>query len=400
MNYQFYKNLACLLFVLLLVYSKVYSQKNTIKSFDPGNVWNDTNGEHINAHGGGVLFYNDKYYWFGEHKTEGRSGNSAQVGVRCYSSVDLCNWVNEGVALAVVNDENSEIIKGCVIERPKVLYNSVTKQFVMWFHLEYKSNGYKAARAAVAVSDNVIGPFRYVKSFRPNDNVWPLNYSGLKVADNREADFTWWTPEFYKAVDEGLFVKRDFEKGQMSRDMTLFVDDNGKAYQIRASEENLTIHISRLTDDYLSFTNEWIRAFSGGHNEAPAVFKYNQKYYMITSGCTGWEPNEARLAVADSMMGQWRYIGNPCIGENADKTFFSQSTYVLPLNDPKDSFIFMADRWTPNNPIDGRYVWLPIVFKNDIPQITWFPEWDLSLFESVKANKLNYSSTIESQKVK
>lgn len=53
------------------------------------------------------------------------------------------------------------------------------------------------------------------------------------------ADFgdKWWTPEWTKAVEEGLFVRRDFEGGQMSRDMTVYVDEDKKAYHIFASEE-------------------------------------------------------------------------------------------------------------------------------------------------------------------
>lgn len=72
----------------------------------------------------------------------------------------------------------------------------------------------------------------------------------------------------------------------MSRDMTLFVDDDGKAYHIYSSEENLTLHIAELTDDYLQHSGRYIRIFPGGHNEAPALFKKDNMYWMITSGCT------------------------------------------------------------------------------------------------------------------
>lgn len=34
----------------------------------PAGVWNDVNGEYINAHGGGILLFDSKYYWFGEHR--------------------------------------------------------------------------------------------------------------------------------------------------------------------------------------------------------------------------------------------------------------------------------------------------------------------------------------------
>ena len=46
----------------------------------------------------------------------------------------------------------------------------------------------------------------------------------------------------------------NYSDGQMSRDMTLFVDGDGTAYHIYSSEENLTLHIAELSDDYLSNT--------------------------------------------------------------------------------------------------------------------------------------------------
>jgi hypothetical protein len=47
----------------------------------------------------------------------------------------------------------------------------------------------------------------------------------------------------------------------------------------------------------------------------------------------------------------------------------------------KDAFIYMSDRWTPENAIDGRYVWLPISFEDDRPVIRWHDEWDLTIFD-------------------
>jgi beta-xylosidase len=148
----------------------------------------------------------------------------------------------------------------------------------------------------------------------------------------------------------------------------------------------LTIHIAELSDDYLSFTGKYAMMEPMGHNEAPAVFKHKGKYYMIASGCTGWDPNAARSFVAESIWGPWKALGNPCIGEKAELTFESQSTYILPVNGKKDAFIFMADRWRPQNPIDGRYIWLPIQFKDDRLVLEWLDKWDLSFFDKVKRN--------------
>ena len=79
----------------------------------PTKMWNDMNGEYINAHGGGILTYGGKYYWFGEHRPA--TGFATEVGVSCYSSTDLHNWKYENVALAVSQEAGSEIEKGCII---------------------------------------------------------------------------------------------------------------------------------------------------------------------------------------------------------------------------------------------------------------------------------------------
>jgi hypothetical protein len=46
----------------------------------------------------------------------------------------------------------------------------------------------------------------------------------------------------------------------------------------------------------------------------------------------------------------------------------------------KNAFIYMGDRWTPKNAIDGRYIWLPILFEDGKPILRWFDQWDLSIF--------------------
>ena len=79
----------------------------------------------------------------------------------CYSSRNLTDWKNEGVALSVVDNDSSDIARGCILERPKVIYNAKTGKFVMWFHLELKGKGYAAARAGVAVSDTPAGPYPF-----------------------------------------------------------------------------------------------------------------------------------------------------------------------------------------------------------------------------------------------
>ena len=367
-----------LLFGSLLLASCKGRQEGTTVGLVLPTEWKDISGEYINAHGGGILSYEGKYYWFGEHRPD--KGFVTEVGVNCYSSENLCDWKYEGVALSVSSEPGSEIEKGCIMERPKVVYNAKTGKFVMWFHLELKGQGYAAARAGVAISDTPTGPYRFLHSGRVNPGIYPENMT----QEEREAKLDtaqyqkWWTPEWRKAVECGLFVHRDLAGGQMSRDMTLYVDDDGKAYHIYSSEENLTLQIAELTDDYQKHSGRYIRLFPGGHNEAPAIFKREGVYWMICSGCTGWAPNEARLFSAPSIWGPWKQHPTPFVGEGADRTFGGQSTFVIPVNPAKDQYIAMFDKWNKLDLINSRYIWLPIRFHADSISIEWKDQWTIT----------------------
>jgi beta-xylosidase len=374
--------------ILLFSFSILILSSCNNQVFKPGQVWPDNNGVHINAHGGGILFHEGIYYWYGEHKIATPLGNKAQVGVHVYSSKDLYDWNDEGIALSVVeNDSLHEITKGCVIERPKVIYNELNKEFVMWFHLELKGQSYDAARSGVAVSDKPTGPFKFIRSFRPNAGHWPVNvqdYHKNPVADTIKDKYCGGLGCLPAHVDSMNILGRDFEGGQMARDMNLFVDEDGKAYHIYSSEENSTTHISQLTDDYTGYSGKYARFFPNRYMEAPAIFRTSEgKYFFIGSDCTGWSPNAARSATADNIWGPWEELGNPCVGEDSALTFHSQSTYVLQVQGKKNAFIFMADRWQPENPIDGTYIWLPINF-NELGrmEIKWLDEWDLGYFSN------------------
>jgi len=307
--------------------------------------WLDTDGNPINAHGGGILYHNGKYYWYGEYK-KGKTilpdwatwecYRTDVTGVGCYSSPDMKSWTFEGIVLkAEPNDESSDLHPSKVLERPKVIYNPTTGKFVMWAHVE--SADYSKAAAGVAVADSPTGPFKYLGSFRPNN--------------------------------------------AMSRDQTVFVDDDGKAYHFTSSENNQTMYISELTDDYLRPTGKFTRNFIGEAREAPAVFKKDGKYYMLTSGCTGWDPNQAGLHVADNPLGPWKNLGNPCTGPEAEKTFYGQSTYVQPVAGKKGLYIAMFDRWNKTDLEDSRYIWLPLNFEGGKISVPWRESWSLDEFE-------------------
>jgi hypothetical protein len=320
--------------------------------FVPGGVWLDTSGKPIQAHSAGVLVRGHTYYWYGEDRT------LRQTSVSCYSSTDLYHWKHEGVAFtqdALPEDLRSKTF----IERPKVIFNAKTGKYVLWMHLEQW--GYHFAQAGIAIADQPAGPFTFLHHLRP------VQY-----------DFG------YKDNDPD----RQKESGGTYRDMNLFMDDDGKAYAFYASEGNWTLYVVRLNDEYtgpetpMVQDKTWARILVGKMREAPAPFKFQNRYYLITSGCTGWNPNAADYAVADNILGPWQSKGNPCVGPEAQLTFRAQSTCVLPISGKPGRFIFMADRWMPRRLSDSRYIWLPFTIGSEGTfTVQWLDEWDLSTFD-------------------
>jgi hypothetical protein len=318
--------------------------------FQPGMVWRDTEGNRIQAHGGGVLRHGDVYYWHGEDRTPGGQGV-----VACYCSTNLYDWNREGMALS---REDLPRVNGrrTFVERPKVLFNAATGKFVMWMHLE--EGRYTYAHAGVAISDRPAGPFTFLHGIRPITN------------------------NFEFKLDDPC---RQLQLGGTFRDMNLFLDNDGQAYVFYASEDNWTMYVVRLNSDFTGPATPvvegktWARIFVRQMREAPAPFKYNNRYYLVTSGCSGWKPNAAQWAVADDILGPWKVMNNPCSGPKAETTFDSQGTFVLPAPGPPGKFIFMADRWNPENLSDSRYVWLPLTFgETGAPVIEWKERWSLS----------------------
>lgn len=256
-----------------------------------GGVWKDNTGKHINAHGANIFNYKGTYYWYGESQSQDGKPYSS-LGVSCFTSKDLKSWKNHGLVLPVSNEAGSDIEGGCIIERPKVLYNKKTKKFVMWFHLELKGRGYGAARYGVATSDTPFGPFKFIRSGRVNPGLYPI----------------------------------------------------------------------------------YVRVAAGGQNKAPTIFKQDGIYWMITSGCTGWAPNAARMFKAKNIYGPWEQLPNPCRGEGADKTFGAQGTFIYKVETAAQKkmfhgadYVFMADMWNPKHLSDSRHLWVPISWENGAP---------------------------------
>ncbi|MFF1405325.1 RICIN domain-containing protein [Streptomyces sp. NPDC058294] len=313
--------LCCALAAALATAGPAQAAPRTITN---GTRFTDTSGDPVHAHGGGVIKVGSFYYWFGED----RNSDNTFRSVNAYRSTDLKNW--EFRARVLTRSSAAEL-GTAYIERPKVIYNAATGMFVMWMH---KENGtdYGEARAAVAVSGTVDGSYTYRGSFRP--------------------------------------------LGQyMSRDLTTYVDTDGTAYMVSAANENYDLHIYRLTADYTGIAGLVANPWPGGHREAPALFRRDGVYFMLTSGATGWDPNQQQYATATSLSGPWSSWSN--VGDST--AYGSQTAYVLTVQGGSGtSYLYLGDRWGNSfggTVDDSRYVWLPLAFPAATSMsMSWYPE--------------------------
>jgi len=366
-------------------WSKDFSSTERYRSFKPGEVWLDTTGKPIQAHGASIIQAGEKYYWYGENKefTTGKT-DVWTWGVRCYSSSDLYNWDDLGLIIPPdPKDPASPLYPSAFLDRPHILYNQQTRQFVCWVKLMSKS---MLQTRAVLVADEVTGPYRIVRQ-----NVRPL---GMNAGD------------FDIAISPS----------------------DGKAYMYFERVHSELI-CADLSDDYTDFTGYYSTHFSRSGppfvRESPAHFVRRGKHYLVTSGTTGYFPNPSEVAVADTYHGPFTVMGDLHPMDRTRTSFNSQISSVFRHPKKNDLYVAMADRWMgpqtgadfesgefsqvvqnafrkafsqPPEPLtntetvllkdnlkintsQSRYVWLPIRFDDERPTIQWKSEWSIDQYE-------------------
>lgn len=346
--------------------------------FRPGRTWYDTEGKRIQAHGGSILYVDGIYYWYGENK-EGITGNATgekcpywHHGVRLYSSADLYNWKDEGIIMAESSDPNNPFHPANIMDRPHILYNAQTKQYVMW--CKTCRGDFSKAQFSVCVSSDL-----------------------FHFTFKHEID-----PEPYNAGDFDLFI------------------DEGKAYVVFEHPHSQMI-LWELDDTYTKLSGT-----PSSHleqecppfvREAPAYFTRQGRQWILTSGTTGYYPNPTFCHEMTAAHGLWKDYGDVCESDTKHNSFHAQFSSVFKHPGKKNLYIALGDRWltdlavdlpnmeeaiyalfsakartkfdgaelptlTDENTSEADYVWLPILFREDgTPYIVWRREWTLEEFD-------------------
>ena len=341
--------------ILLIIFFNVgflqAQQMGSKLNIQPGKLWNDSHGEPINAHGGGVLYHNGIYYWYGTHKIQGLSeAKHADGGIHCYASKDLVKWQDMGMVLNLVKgDDTQDLAYECNFDRPKVVFNAKTRNFVAFFKLYLKGFGVETGFVGVALSKSPTGPFTYSHKFLGANSP---NGSG---------------------------------------DFAMYQEENGDLYHLAVRKPDKAFVVGKMDEEYLLPAGQYV-VCSGilEKTEAPAIVKRNGTYHLLASGSTGWDPNPARYFTSTSLTGPWEYHGNPCSGINPinglgpEKAFGGQSTFILKVQGREDAYIAMFDVNKPDHPFESRYIWLPVDIQNNQFSLHWQDAWSLDAFKAHK----------------
>ncbi len=288
-------------------------------TFINGNMLEERNGT-VQAHAPGFVRVGDLWYMVGEDRTR-------SPDVNLYSSIDLVHWNFE--KKIIENGKTSTALGTTrMIERPKLLYNPKTEQFVVWCHWE--QGDYGASEAACFFSNEVNGEYQMAFAGRP---------LGIK-----------------------------------SRDCNVFVDDDGTAYFISTTEDNNHIGLFQLSDDYLSVVSH-TQLFAWQGREAPAVVKIGNIYYMFSSACSGWEPNQCKLATSYNLKSGWSELRN--IGN--DIAFDTQPAAILTVKGTTSTtYLYVGDRWQDPGLPESKTIIFPITFNGTQCNFNYRERFDIN----------------------
>lgn len=371
--------------------------------FLPGQVWLDTKGERIQAHGGALFCESDTssgeispfrkdgeqgaasgytYYWYGENKefTDGKS-DIWTWGIRAYRSVDLYNWEDMGLIIRpVLTDPDANLFPDMRVDRPHIIKCEATQKYVAWLKL----SGPEAC-FLILQADAFTGPYEIVR-----ENYRPL---GSEVGDF------------------------DIVKDDQTKKAYLFMDAGHKrVVGIEMSEDYLSAE-KEVSSQYENMVGALCR-------EGIALFERRGKKYMLTSGMTGYIPNQSDAAVSSDWTAPFASVGDPHVEDASLSSFNSQFTQVFKAPMKKELYIALADRWMPEYPVDAKradlirrcishreqpqaypvteeecrefakipalervdtsvadYVWLPVTFEGEQPRIAWYDAWKLEDYE-------------------
>jgi hypothetical protein len=317
-----------------------------------GISFKDTEGNLVDAHGGGIIRVCDTYYLHGEYFLSTTTNNDFN-GFAMYSSKDMATWKNEGIILP--QQASGSLLgpnrKG---ERPHIIQCPSSGEFVLYAHAADLT--YQADKEVVyATASKVTGPYTFKGA---------LTSTGA----SRSCQVTTVPP----ASCRGSIAAHSDMSALTDGDKAYVVTESGVVYTLAAD-----CHSWGSSKSYGT-----VNGNTGGI-EAPTVFKAGNTFYWIGSDKTGWRANDDFYSTAPAMSGPWTYQGY--LAPKGDLTWMTQSTWVMPIaGSAGTTYVYWGDHWYGNQDTTqpgkhnylATYVFQPLVFtgtKIGLPtyQVSW-----------------------------
>ncbi|MGD0674450.1 MAG: family 43 glycosylhydrolase [Polyangiaceae bacterium] len=305
----------------------------------PGITFKDTDGNLVDAHGGGIIRVCDTFYLHGEYFLSTTTDNDFN-GFSMYSSKDLATWKNEGIILP--QQPSGQLGPNRKGERPHIIKCPSTGEFVLYAHSADVT--YEVDKEVVyATSPTVNGMYSFKGSL--------LSATGAIAAHS---------------------------------DMSALTDGNN-AYVVTESGWVYTL----ASDCHSWVSGNQYPAVNGttGGSEAPTVFKAGNTFYWIGSDKTGWRANDDFYSTASDMNGPWTYQGY--VAPVGKKTWMTQTTWVLPVVGTQGTvYMYWGDHWYGDQDTTApgvhnyltTYVFQPLVFTGTaISMPTYEISWKLDI---------------------
>ena len=305
--------------LLLLCTHATGAEWTTIRN---GEIWLTDKGDTVQAHAPGFIYEDGRWYMCGEDRS-----HPWNPDVNLYSSSDLVNWHFER---KIIENRITDprLGRSRMIERAKLLKNPQTGKYVVWCHWESKNYG--ASEAACFESDSINGTYQLVWSGRPLET--------------------------------------------KSRDCNVFVDNDGQAYFISTTNENQDLGLFLLSDDYHEAVSHTL-LFPGQRREAPVIVHVGSTYFMLSSACSGWAPNQCKYAYSDSLHSGWSSLTD--VG---DKTCFrTQAAAILEIKGTKQTtYLYVGDRWMDPTLPESKTIIFPITFEDNTCQMHYCEQFKIN----------------------
>lgn len=287
-----------------------------------GNLWRTASGATVQAHAPGFVRVGDVWYMVGEDRA-----NTWNPDVNLYSPTDLVHWRFE--KKIIENKVTDSRLGGSrMIERAKLMYNTRTGKYIVWCH--WDASDYSASEAACFSCDSVNGAYQLEWCGRP--------------------------------------------RGVKSRDCNVFVDNDGTAYFISTTEENRHLGLFRLSDDYLKLV-EHTQLFAWQSREAPAIVRVGGTYFMFNSACSGWAPNQCKLAHTSNLKSGWSSLQN--VGNSI--AYDTQAAAILEIKGTKKTtYLYVGDRWQDPDLPNTKTIMFPIEFNGTDCTFKYHERFDIN----------------------